>query len=422
MYPKIYIELIDQKKYILGEFMLKQSWFILAVLLSIQIFISFVGRGIAPLAPFISEDLKLTNTEVGLLPSAFYFGNILMSIPSGWVADRFGTKRMLLIVTLLIGMSFLLMSFTVWYYLLLAFLFVAGAGYGSMHPVSNRGIIFWFPRNMAGTAMGIKQMGVTAGSALSFLLLIPLAEAYNWNIPLAISSIMLIIIGMIGSYLYKVHPEENFNKKSSMKEFSISLRTLVRNKQLIFSSIAISGLSSAQLTLLTYLAFYMTESLLYPIVLSGVFLAIFEIGGASGRISWGIISDKLFNSNRNIILVIVAVMTALCCIIILSVPPQFNLWFIIPLLFIFGFGIAGYNAIWMNIASECVAKELSGMASGLSLGLGTFGVVLGPPIFGYIIDSTGGFFYGWLFIICQMVVVIIILTWLSKGSKDVLHT
>jgi cyanate permease len=85
---------------------------------------------------------------------------------------------------------------------------------------------------------------------------------------------------------------------------------------------------------------------------------------------------------------------------------------------LFGFCIAGFNGIWMNFAAESVTRNLAGMASGFSLSIGSWGVVFGPPLFGWIVDITGGYSCTWLFISLQMVVVMVLLIWVGVEVRN----
>ena len=44
-------------------------------------------------APEMMKDLGLSVTEIGLLGTFFSWSYALMQLPSGWLIDRFGTKR-----------------------------------------------------------------------------------------------------------------------------------------------------------------------------------------------------------------------------------------------------------------------------------------------------------------------------------------
>jgi len=49
----------------------------------------------------ISEDLELSASLTGIVLSSFFAGYALMQIPGGWLADRFGFRKVLIIAVFL---------------------------------------------------------------------------------------------------------------------------------------------------------------------------------------------------------------------------------------------------------------------------------------------------------------------------------
>ena len=170
------------------------AWKMLVFLFIIQFAIAFVARSLAPLGLIIGKDLQLSMSQIGMFPAALFLGQSLISMPAGALTDKIGSKKMILAITLLLSGSFLAMVFLPSFALLLVFITMAGFAYGASHPTTNRGIVQWFPVKERGSAMGIKQMGVTLGSALAALSLLPLANAYGWRIALSVSGCCLLLI------------------------------------------------------------------------------------------------------------------------------------------------------------------------------------------------------------------------------------
>ncbi|MBP1970736.1 MFS family permease [Virgibacillus natechei] len=114
-------------------------WQMLVWLFLIQVLVALVGRSLAPLGVLFEEDLSLTKAQIGMLPAALFFGQSLVSIPAGFLVDRIGTRKLLIILSVCLGTSFLLMTFTSVYILILILIALGGFGYGAMHPTSNKG-------------------------------------------------------------------------------------------------------------------------------------------------------------------------------------------------------------------------------------------------------------------------------------------
>lgn len=394
----------------------KNPWKMLAWLFVAQVSVAFIGRSLAPLGLLIGTDLSLTMAQIGMLPAALFLGQSLASIPVGFLTDSIGSRKVLLMLSICLGSNFLLMTFSSVFWIVLLLIALGGVGYGSMHPASNRGIMYWFTSGNRGTAMGIKQMGVTFGSALSALFLLPLASEWGWRPVLFSASLFLIVIGFL-AYLFYYDPPSM--KKADLKssepgQLFKSIYALFKNKALILISLCAIGLSGGQMILNTYLVVFAYERLGISLVLSGVLLVISEVSGSFGRVIWGIISDTLFNGRRIIVLIIIAFFTVFLSLTIAFLPYGTSFWMMSLITIFIGFCMSGFNGIWMNTVTELVPREQSGISSGFSITVGSWGVIIGPPLFGFIVDTTGAFVFGWMFLAVVMVIVIVLLLYTMK--------
>lgn len=387
----------------------REPWRMLACLLLAQLLVAFIGRSVGPLGVLIGEDLELTKSQIGMLPAALFLGQGLASIPVGFVVDQTGSKKLLLVISLVVGGSFILLTFSHQFGFVLLLVAIGGLGYGAMHPVTNRGIIHWFQRTQRGFAMGIKQTGITTGSALAGLVLLPLASVYGWRHVVAIACMLLIIGGVVAFTLYHDSVKETNNGEKERASFLYSMKHMLANKPLMIVSISAMGLSGSQLCLVTYIVIYCYEYLHISLFLSGVLLVISEICGSIGRIVWGLISDRLFKGKRVIVLMIISGIAGAASLTLAFLPSNTAFLVMIPITMVFGFAISGFNALWMNVASEVVDVRFSGLSSGFSITLGSLGVITLPPLFGFVVDSFGSFAAGWLMIVSVMVLVFLLL-------------
>lgn len=385
-------------------------WKMLAWLLLIQTLVAFVGRSLPPLGFVIGEDMSLTKTQIGMLPAALFLGQSLVSMPAGLLADRIGSRRLLLMLAVCLGASFVLMTFTSSLIPLLLAVMIGGIGYGASHPATNRGIMYWFPTEKRGTAMGIKQMGVTFGSAMAALLLLPLAGQWGWRPTVMAASSILLAAGIV-TYLSYKEPEQTERSGTVAKEINMlqTFAGLIGNKPLIFITISALLLSGSQMMLNTYLVLFSYEKLGIGLFLAGTLLVVSEVGGSFGRIGWGVISDRLFKGERIIVLFIISLLAACVSAIVALLPAGTSYWVMLPVAFLFGVSISGFNGIWMNATTELVPREQAGLATGFSITVGSWGVIIGPPLFGFILDMTGSYKMGWLFVTAVMGIVMLFL-------------
>ena len=98
----------------------------------------------------ITEDLNLSASSTGLLLSSFFAGYAIMQLPGGWLADRFGARKVLItsvimwsIFTGLTGAAWSMVSMVI-----IRFLF--GIGEGGFQPASSKIISQVFPARETG--------------------------------------------------------------------------------------------------------------------------------------------------------------------------------------------------------------------------------------------------------------------------------
>ncbi len=60
-------------------------------LLAAVLFINYIDRGVlSTAAPLLQVDLHLTDTQLGMLGSAFFWTYSLIQVPVGWIAEKYG--------------------------------------------------------------------------------------------------------------------------------------------------------------------------------------------------------------------------------------------------------------------------------------------------------------------------------------------
>lgn len=386
------------------------SWQMLSYLFIIQLFIAFSARSIAPLGLKIGEALQLTMSQIGILPAALFLGQSLISMPAGILTDRVGSKKMILFIILGLSGSFFVLSFLSSFYLILLFILFSGCAYGASHPATNQGVNEWFETKKRGTAMGIKQMSVSLGSALSALLLLPIANQFGWRVTTLLTSFSLLIIGIILCFFYK----ERKNTIRFKRKKSINLLQLLTHKSLLFVTISAMLLTGSQTILNTFIVIFAYDQFQISLVLSGVLFGIAEFGGSLGRLSWGVISDKIFLGKRVIVLLFISVLVAISSTIVSLLPSNTSFYLFAVIAFIFGFGTSGFHGVWMNATSELAPPTNAGVATGASITISSWGAILFPPIFGFLLDTTGLYSIGWLYVTMLMIVSILMLLFVVK--------
>lgn len=80
-------------------------WAVLALIMAAQTMANVGPLGIPSIAPLIRESLGLSVTQAGSFLSAYYIGPVLMSLPAGWLADRWGVRGAMILGQALIAVG-----------------------------------------------------------------------------------------------------------------------------------------------------------------------------------------------------------------------------------------------------------------------------------------------------------------------------
>lgn len=344
------------------------------------------------MAPVIQRDLSLSVTQVGLLVTAYYGAQTVGAFPAGGLVDRLGVGWSLVLAQVILIAGAISLSQANDFAAAFGSCAIMGLGYSLTNPASARGVLEWFPPERRATAMGIKQTGVSIGGVLA---------AGNGALVTLLSwqSILWIIAGVTAaSALLSLRLAErpSWRAGGSFRSVVAHLSEVVRDRNLGLLFAAGGFYNMGQMNFFAYLTLFMREAAQASQPVAGLSLAIAQAASAVGRIGWGVVSDTVFRGKRKTLVI------GLCgtAVILLAAMAAVGLWWGvavgIALALALGLTIASFASLMQTLAVEAVAPRLAGSAMGYSLVGTALGGMVGPPLFGAVVDLTGNFANGWL--------------------------
>jgi ACS family glucarate transporter-like MFS transporter len=176
-------------------------WKMLAWLCSLSA-ITYIGRiCIIQVREDIEFSLHLTPVLTAYAFSAFSLAYALFEVPSGWLGDRLGPRKVLAriilcctVFTALTGAAWNLAS-------LVVFRFLFGAGEAGAFPNISRATREWFPFSERGLAQGLVWMFARWGGAIAPLLIMVLAYPFGWRVAFLFMA-GLGIVWFLGFYIH----------------------------------------------------------------------------------------------------------------------------------------------------------------------------------------------------------------------------
>ena len=122
---------------------------------------------ISAAAPSIMRDLDLNLEQMSLVFSAFTLAYSLFEVPSGWLGDTRGPRRVLTRIVLWWSAFTMLTGTAAGMRSLLTIRFLFGAGEAGAFPNLLRAFSGWFPASERGKANGVLFLGSRVGGMLS---------------------------------------------------------------------------------------------------------------------------------------------------------------------------------------------------------------------------------------------------------------
>ena len=386
-------------------------WPILALVTVAHALGALTALAVAPLAPFLLESLALSRVQAGLFLPAVYLGGVLMALPAGWFTDRLGVRFTFALGQLVVGSMIALAAWSPDYGLLLFLLVLGGFGFSVLNPATGRAVVEWFPPRERGIAMGVKQTGLTLGGLAAALILPLIARAWSWRHALATAGLLSLASAALVTIFYRsqpAHPSAAPVERARLAELGEFLR---RPPVLVVFGCGLA-LSIAQSSLMAYLVLYAKDSFDVSAVRAAQFLAIAQIGGTVSRVLWGVVSDRSFGGRRRPGVVASAAIGA-AAYATLALGSSLPMWLVYPLAFVAGAGAFGWVGLYFALVAEIGGPRHAGLLTGAATACSWSGTLIGPPIFGLVLEATGGYAVSWLILTVVAVAVSLTLPRLS---------
>ena len=404
---------------------------IVLILICLMYGITYIDRvNVSAAAPVLQKDLHLTNTQVGLVFSAFAYPYLIFTVFGGWLSDRFGARKALTLAAVIWGSATLLTGVASTLAAILFARVMLGLGEGATFPIATRALSDWMPEGKRGFAQGITHSSSRLGTAVTPPLVAWLIAATSWRGAfIVLGTVSLGWAFAWGGYFRddpSTHREVTAQELESLPTYSA--RTEGKGSRipwvpLILRMLPVTGVYFCYgWTLWLYLAWvpsfflhrYGLDLKTSALFSAGVFLA-----GVIGDTLGGVISDRILvrigdrNRARRDLVVGGFLCSLAAMLPILVVRSAIPAAICLSLAFFCSeFTIGPMWAIPMDIA-----PKYSGSASGL-MNIGSpLAAVISPLLFGYAIDKTGNWALPFVGSMGLLLLGSILAFWMKPGER-----
>jgi sugar phosphate permease len=179
-------------------------------LISLMYLITYMDRtNISVAAPAMAEEFGLSKTEFGIVFSAFLWAYSIGQIPGGWLADRFGPRRVLLFIVPFWSLMTVATAFTVGRISLVFTRFVFGLGEAGAFPTATRAMQLWFPHSERGLVQGVTHSFSRFAVAIVPFIAVSIMVAFGWRWIFYLFGLGGFTWALIFFFSYRNRPEEH---------------------------------------------------------------------------------------------------------------------------------------------------------------------------------------------------------------------
>lgn len=370
------------------------TWMALAATLWIQAVVSWAILTVPVFAPSAAGELGLPSSAVGYYASIAYLGGMIAALLGGGLVPRFGAIRVsqagLAICALGLAAA---VSGTLWLLALGALLL--GLGYGPTTPASSHVLARHSPPALRSLVFSIKQTGVPLGGALAGVTVPPLTLAFGWRGAAAAVALMCLL-SAAAVYVTRARLDADRNRNEPLMRGSAlaPLRFVLGRADLRVLALTSFVFSAVQQCLGVFLVTYLTGEVGLSLVTAGLVLSISQGGGIAGRVLWGWVADRIdrrgAGRSRALLGLLALGMVASCAAMGL-VGKDWPMAALSLAALAYGLTGVGWNGVLLAEVARLATPQEASRATGGTLFITFFGVVLAPPIFGEIARQTGSF-------------------------------
>jgi sugar phosphate permease len=364
-------------------------------------FIAFIDRvNISIASTAFGPEFGLSNTQIGLIISAFALPYLVSQVVGGWIGDRLGPRWTLTFSVVIMAAATIAIGFVGGMVSMVAARVVLGFGEGATFPVATRAVSRWVPPQQRGRAQGMTHASARLGNAICPPIIAFLMLQFSWRRSFILVGAVTLIWAILWAWYFRddphQHPAITAEERAALPPAESTTEST--NIPIVRLGIRMAPVALVYFTygwvlwmFLGWMPQYFKYNFKLDLAHSALFASSVFLAGVIGDILGGVVTDALLRRTGNLRvarrnMVVIGLLGALAALIPMIYVHNLVLsaFFLGTGLFFCEFTIGPMWSVPMDIA-----PQFSGTATGLMCVGGSFGAFLSPIATGFLIDQTG---------------------------------
>jgi len=367
------------------------AWVILVVVYLASVVAPFNQFKIPPIMPYLMQTFQIDLTQAGLLMSIIAAIGLILAIPSGIVVQRLGSRATIMIALGLMAGGAMAGALSRNYAFLLGSRILEGIGMGLIGVAAPATIAMWFPPEKQGIPMGIWATWVPVGLVVIYNLSPAMASSLGWQslwwIGTGFAVVMMVISGLLIT-----HPPAQ-GHANLRNQAAPNLGQALANRNIWLLALEFACMNLAMVSLGTFYPTFLSEVRGYPLGQAAFVSSIATLLVLFSAPAAGWLSDRI-GSRR-----LVFSLPFLGIAALFIFPFRVTGWQIITVMIVQGLLVGAIPTATFAAASEVMRKpEWAGLGLAVVLIGQNIGQLLGPILFGEIVERSGWVMAGYLLI------------------------
>lgn len=413
-----------------GYFKNKRRYLVLITLFIIWFFCTMDRMLMSVAIPYIAKDFDLTPLAMGVVLSAFFGAYSLANLPGGYLADKYGAKKIASIAILWWSFFTIITGMVANLTQMLSCRAIFGLGEGVFPGCSFKLMSAWFSKKEMGKAMGIRLSANSFGAAMTPIVVVAIMAAFGWRYAFYLLGLIGIPLIIIWRLFITDKPSldkrvsagelaliEGDDAQQKINEQKIKTNTLLKNPVIWRFLIILFGLDMTYWGFSSWVPSFLVQARGFSMAKMGIAASLPWFGGILGCVLGGWVSDKFFKNSRRgrrVPLVVSPVLAAIFLYLTVTAasPTMIVVWLSLAGTFV-NFSISAFWALPLTV----IPTSVMGTVGGAINFAGQAAAFLSPMIMGYLVQASGGAFYSAFMLLVGSTLFSCLLTFTVKDEE-----